>query len=1312
MIEVRFNRFGRFAAPRFNTRKWATRYRCVVTGLVWLVVSALLLTTWPAEAQLLRGRAARAARNSPELTRLRMIWGGGQTRTWQGQLRLSTGSLGQPTVLGLEPDSGSAIHHYDNRIELHAIRATDFSGFDLDILAPATAQLTIEMTSAEAPGNPVSRTIELSALQADGAQVALDETGNRLDIQRAPGEAIPVQISRPHLVFEPGEPFEFAVLPVEWTMSSDPVLRLHMELTRNGDDEAQWSQVFDLHRKGTRGKWSVSQPVSIPLPAEQGVYNVHLVLRDESLTSRLNLNRAAPARDIQLVVIDTNKSVADPGTTDVAMWQEVYDSNQQRSQWLEMLPEIPPFSLASDDNSLRNTSVQTREYDGQEFTEFAPGGWQAIPLGVDQLHRPHIVEIEYLDEGPMALGISVLQPDGSGQVGPFGADSGISIPGGNASTEPTVRRHRIFFWPTHKAPYLLFANRHAERSAAIGTIRVLAGPERLAETVPVTGRPQTPSRQYMAFYEKPLFPDNFSVVQPVDEQSGQPWHDWNFFLEGADRWTQYLKAHGYTGAMLLVAGDGSSLYPSTLLQPTPRFDSGVFATTGADPLRKDVVEMLLRVFQREGLTLVPVFHFNSTLPQLEKLRNNPRNPSGIELVDLQGITRESAFRESATPMSLYNPLDPRVQSAFDDVVQEFAERYRGHGALGGMGFLLSQDCVQVMPGQTWGVDQQTLSRFEAAHNLPESNAPPQQRIGELLSGEQRELWLQWRQQQIGSWIQGWKQSASRLNSAGKVFLLGGDLLQTQDAFSALAPSLRRDSSMNDALSRIAFPVQTLTDDPDLVFFQPFEIAPELPLASSRLNIHLDHVTDRRQTFRDMNAAGVLFSHRYSWAQFDQLQKQKLFGSAQSQPLMRLQPLVAGAHWNRRRLADGLLQGDARYLVDGGWLTNLGQEQHTADMIEQFTALPAIPFSDVGGEENADEDNQSANGIVVRQASSGDANYFYALNPTPWKVNVTLQLSSRQTVVESLGTHEFQFDIESDQPQISIELEPFDLCAGSVDASVNIVSFAVQVPDNVASDLQDRLNGLIARVSRAEQAEPIEVLINPGFEVGDETDDESAEFGWYYDSRLQDQVTLSRGSPTQGESLLTLASDGSPTWIRSNEFAIPETGRLSVSMMLRTDQPENQPPLRISIQGSDGRHVYYRYGNVGGDERRLDTEWQEFAVHFDDLPLQTDRPVQIGFDLMGAGQVDIDGVRVYDRWLDEQDSRAMTELLALARFQLQNRQNADRCRRILDGYWPRFLEQFFPDETVQPPAAVIAEENSENRSPRSSAVDEENVQPRR
>src|SRR4030042_1784429 len=54
-----------------------------------------------------------------------------------------------------------------------------------------------------------------------------------------------------------------------------------------------------------------------------------------------------------------------------------------------------------------------------------------------------------------------------------------------------------------------------------------------------------------------------------------------------------------------------------MLEPTPRYDMGAFQDEGQDPVRKDVLEMLLRLFDREQLALIPALDFSTPLSELE-----------------------------------------------------------------------------------------------------------------------------------------------------------------------------------------------------------------------------------------------------------------------------------------------------------------------------------------------------------------------------------------------------------------------------------------------------------------------------------------------------------------------------------------------------------------------------------------------------------------------------------------------------------------------------------------------------------------------
>ena len=1242
--------------------------------------------------------------------RLRIIWGGGQADVWQGNLVLEDGTFENVRVLGLEPDAGAGIEVSSNEVQIRTSRKSNYSGFDIDIVGDRNQKLMLDLQSVTPDGRLSglqSQQIDLGSLlnsfdsNINSIQIPLDDTGNRIDINRAPGDRIPISTTRSHLVFDPGESFELSIEPFRGIPDAGDNAKLQLEILESGQERSAslFTEQYALLWDGNL--YTKPDAIRLNLPDREGVFNIRLTFRDESMTGRFGLNRQSLTRDIQVVVVQRQKARPDDriaSAEQVTLWSEVFNSEDVRNQWIDRIPGVPKFRLASsreDSQSLRNGGVAPQIIEGKTWNSFAAGGWQAVPLEVTELNKPHIVEIEYLDDGPMAMGISVLQPTINGQIDPFGVDSGISIPsrpGATDSETGTIRRHRIFFWPNHKTPYLLFANRHANRVARIGAIRILAGPDRLA--APVESEEQgdiATQRKYMAFYEKPLFVENFSGTMVSDPQSGESWHDWNSFLTGANRWTQYLKANGYNSAMLIVAGDGSSYYPSQLLQPNSRFDSGVMSPQGSDPIRKDVVELLLRVFEREGLQLVPVFHFNSPLRELEtqRLTGSPE-AEGILLLDAQGNSRLPDLESQSNPVSIYNPLDPRVQQAHLDVVQEFLERYRGRDSfkrLGGVGFLYSKDALQVIPGQAWGVDRTTLRRFlqDTGTNI-ESDSDW---LAQLLDGQGRVNWLAWRQSQTANWLDELQRSGP---PAERIYLLGSDMFETQDAFSALAPSLRRSSDMNEAMSRIGFPHKRVAKDANMVFLQPSELAPEQSLSDNRLNIQLNQTADGSRVFNEFANSGKLFSHRYSWAEFEQLRQKKLFGQPQQQPLMRLQPLSPAGIWNRERLARSIADSDSQTLVEGGWLTGFGQEEHVAGLVEIFTRLPDVRFTDV----NATDSSQPKTGVVVRQASVGDRNWFYVVNPTPWKLAARIQLSSHDTLIQSIGM-EIAFDGTSEMPTMTVELEPFSLQAAYLDGKVNVVDYQVDLPDEATNELQNRLNNLLTRVSRAAQVEPIDVLSNPGFEDVTQSGDGPRRFGWSFDNRATDVITLKQDGVSEGSRALTMVSRGTPTWIRSNEFAAPVTGRLSISVMVRTDDPTVQPPLRISVQGDDHTQVYYRYGVVGGETRQINNEWQEFAVHFDDLPLQDSGALQVGFDLMGIGQVDIDQVRVFDRWLDAQDSRSLTQLLALAGFQLTNKQNIDRCRRILNGYWPQFLEEFFPDE--QPDALTAEDPQPGTRSSR-------------
>jgi hypothetical protein len=174
----------------------------------------------------------------------------------------------------------------------------------------------------------------------------------------------------------------------------------------------------------------------------------------------------------------------------------------------------------------------------------------------------------------------------------------------------------------------------------------------------------------------------------------------------------------------------------------------------------------------------------------------------------------------------------------------------------------------------------------------------------------------------------------------------------------------------------------------------------------------------------------------------------------------------------------------------------------------------------------------------------------------------------------------------------------------------------------------------------------------------------------------------------------------PMWIRSHAIPVPETGRLSVSVWLRSAKSDQQPPLRIAIEAQQGDQSYYRFGSIGSlsptpQLNQISSQWQRFAVHFDDLPPERLTNLKIGFDLMGPGEIEIDQIEIYDRWFDELDAKAITQRLASCGPLLATPATWESSRLLLSGYWLQFLDNYFRDQAAVETAAQPANDTESN-----------------
>ena len=106
--------------------------------------------------------------------------------------------------------------------------------------------------------------------------------------------------------------------------------------------------------------------------------------------------------------------------------------------------------------------------------------------------------------------------------------------------------------------------------------------------------------------------------ESLDPISKRGLDDWVTFYDASQRLIQTLQYSGFNALVFTVACEGSAIYPSRFLEPTPKYDSGVFFESGQDAVRKDILELLFRLCDRSGLVLIPGVQFAGPIPSLAR----------------------------------------------------------------------------------------------------------------------------------------------------------------------------------------------------------------------------------------------------------------------------------------------------------------------------------------------------------------------------------------------------------------------------------------------------------------------------------------------------------------------------------------------------------------------------------------------------------------------------------------------------------------------------------------------------------------------
>jgi len=1226
--------------------------------------------------------------SASEPLRLRVAWGGGSERIWHGTIAVNNGTLSDPVPLGIEADEPGSMWAEDGKIIVRQRSGRSYDGVDLTVDAPLESKLLIDFMSEDGEKSKRKIEVPIADLLNDFANADMDDQGNKFLIRRSPGDSLRVKLARRSLVFLPGETFRCEVVPYGLPVGDDTEVEVRAKLVVGRGSNVLWESTSTI-KTGS----SEAVPFSVKMPSEDGVYDLVFSARHSGSIRFLKTGRVPlgwkktfASRKIQVVVVGAEPTPS--SEADQTVLKEVVQIDPANNKWWEGFAKLSRLTRFWN-GPLGSERKRIRKHPLGDLVELLPNGkdgqigWEAYSLPIERTGVPHILEVNYPSDISQTMGISIIEPDAAGALMPIGLDSGVDVSkevvGQTQGEKPRWMRHRLIFWPRTQTPIVLITNHQEDAPAIFGKIRVLAGWEHLPRAFPEDQ--SRPGRLFGVYLDRPLFAETFSGSESIDEWSKRSLDDWRTFYEGGNRLAEYLNYIGFGGAMISVLADGSTVYPSDILEPTPRFDKGVFFASGQDPVRKDILEMLFRLFDREKLQLVPAIEFSTPLPQLESmLRRGDSETEGIELVGPDGRTWKQTHGSRRGLAPHYNVLNSRVQEAMLAVVRELAGEYSEHESFTGLAIQLSADGYAQLPGPDWGLDDDTIKRFERDTKIkvPGDGADRFAIRSEFFAeNPNRQRWLEWRAAELGRFYAKVQAELAAFRPCGRLYLAGAKMFDSENLEYQLRPMLPRRMTVAEAMLYVGIEVARYQSQEKIILLRPESVEPRSKPSDDALRLELKQMSDWDQTFRGLPNSGSLFFHRP--------QKVRLTSFDQKSPYqpsytwLVSHPVPSG-HMNRRRFVHSLATLDSQAIFDGGWLLSLGQEDAIRELVGVFNKLPDVRFSRL----STSGQKLEFQPVVARYATYKGSTYLYVVNDSPLSTTAKLRMVvppgclmdelTGKRAIEPLGR-------DSSGDFWNVELKPYDLVAVRLSSSeVTFFAPEASVSGDVLKALGNRIDDLGARVAALRNPPKLQVPGNSDFEgaIGDD----GKMPGWVVETSGNAVVELDKSEKFSGDQSAKLTSKGSVVSLVSEPFAILPTGRLAVGVWLRVEDVGKQVPLRLAVSGKLNGCEYYRFASLGlgtypnMSAKNIGTEWAQYVFQVDDLPLKGLEQLCVRFDLMGKGQVWIDQVQVYHLMFTSQEVMELSKMVTLADKKRRDGQVSD-CIRFLEGYWPRFLEENVP-----------------------------------
>jgi hypothetical protein len=1203
--------------------------------------------------------------------RLRMAWGSGDSakHRWIGKISSPGSELSDLQPLGIESDAAVAIRLSGNELIVNPWEKRGFDGCDITIEGESDSVVRFELRSEQSSA-PTQLEVPLAKLATEQFREPLDSLGSFLLAYRSPGDRFRVEPTRENLIFKPGEIWPLK-LKTDFAaeLTQGPAV-VEVVLRAIGSEAVLWQSTQVISADSPSPNQLL---LDVTCPNTEGAYRLSLSARaEEGFATRFVPGQGVKpfaTREIDLVVIDPQAKL--PRLVD--QWLPVLSIEPANPSWWQRLPTWAQVSRITGKplGSLGNVRLLPRETAGLGLVELPPStnkqdpSWQSFTLPVQDVGAPHLVEITYPVAEKQHLAVSIVEPDAAGRVVSTVLDSGFYVQEAIGRDPQETAVHRVVFWPKTASPQLLIVNRDADRPGVFGRIALMrhddaAGASELAEA-------NASERLVAGYIAKPHFAENLGAAEVLDPASGMSVESWSTFLIGAQRLTQQLKLSGYNSVLLSVAADGSSLYPSQRMLPTPRYDTGMLAASGQDPVRKDVLEMLLQICDREQVPVIPAVQLAVPLPELEAAGASVAwiGSKGTQLIE----TRRAVENLSAN----YNLLDARVQNAAGMMVIEVASRCAKHPCFAGLAVQLDSNGLGVLPGLEWGFDEQTIAAFAADTRIEigGEGASRVPLVAAKLVKDHRAEWQAWRIKKTTEFYAKLSDALQQQKPGTKLILTTENLFNEPSLKQALRVNGTNATRVEQLLAERGIDLKLLAAIPHVEVTGVHRIDSRQRLQQSLSDVVLNDITARRELLPSNSAATSLMFRNSETSRLPSFNQQSPFGVDRTHVVLAHQS-VPTPQTRQQGFVSIVTGKKLGTVIEGGEFISTVLDTEHRDFLKAIEELPAE------GEELKSIRSQP---LVLNVTKDAETTFLTCVNESPWTVDAKLELDA--AAIAKWNRFGVSPAIEGGSGELkagttpwTIALPPYGMLAWRVESQQLKVRQLQVMPDLTARNyLLDRINEIESRTGNLDIVRDYPQLQNPGFELEEGT---ARIFGWQAMKAAQGAIEINTTDARSGErSLLLQSADKVGVAVQSHLFPVPETGMLIVTAKVRTNKPVESASITLAIETDQTGQQYRRIRSFAAPAEFSD-QWTTLELAVSDLPVGDAEQMRVQFHVTGEADVLIDDVALCDLRFDDLRRTEVVKRVFAAKTALQEDQMVD-CLRLIDQYWPRYLVEYVPPQ---------------------------------